>query len=455
MVIKAFKDKYMEELNQDFLLNMKNLLKDDYAEFVAEYKKPPIKGLRVNTEKCSCEELQRLLPQLSEKIPYAEGFYIGENEKLGASPYHHAGLFYIQEPSAMQPALSTAVQAGSLVLDMCASPGGKSGQLAEMVKASGLLVSNEIITARAKVLKENMDRMGYTNVVVTSTTPQNITRIGAIFDCVFVDAPCSGEGMFRREPSAIEEWNAGINKMNSERQLELLGCATKLVRAGGKIVYSTCTFSRLENEDVVEQFLANNPNFTLAEVSEELLPYSMSLGDERLRRVMPHKNRGEGQFYAVLQNVQPPVVDNRRREYLEELKSSERRIVEDFVCKYTNLRGTVFKSYNGNVFVCPNREINTKGIYVLKYGVTLGKIENKRLVPHHNFFTAFGRHFKCKVNITSEVEILKYLRGEQLQIEDCQASGYCAVCYNGYVVGGGKVSGGCVNNLYPKYLRIN
>ncbi len=481
----------MIELKEEFLSNMKELLKDDFGEFLAIYDKPFIKGLRVNTTKISLSAFSKLFPTMQDKIPYANAFYLSGSDKLGSSPYHHAGLFYIQEPSAMQPALSTQIAPDSVVLDLCASPGGKSGQIAEMLNESGLLVSNEIITARAKILKENMDRLGYKNVIVTSTTPQNLTRLGNIFDIIILDAPCSGEGLFRREPEAMAQWNKGINKMNSERQLELLNLATNLLKPNGKIIYSTCTFSKTENEDVVAQFLQTHPTFTLGEINPALLPYSFSLetqtkqneesktnqspnsqidlnklnsnlkrdlnknqfNPQNLRRVMPHKNKGEGQFYAVLQDTQEPQIDNKKYDYLEPPKASEKQIVADFIKKQTNLTNLKIKSYEGNILCPPQKEINTKSIFVLKYGINLGKIENKRFIPNHNFFTTLGNQFKIIINLTTEEEVQKYLKGEQLETANTALSGYCTIAYNNFPLGGGKVSNGKINNLYPKYLR--
>lgn len=509
----------MIELKEEFLSNMKELLKDDFGEFLAIYDKPFIKGLRVNTTKISLSAFSKLFLAMQDKIPYANAFYLSEGDKLGPSPYHHAGLFYIQEPSAMQPALSTQIAPDSVVLDLCASPGGKSGQIAEMLNESGLLVSNEIITARAKILKENMDRLGYKNVIVTSTTPQNLTRLGNIFDIIILDAPCSGEGLFRREPEAMAQWNKGINKMNSERQLELLRLATNLLKPSGKIIYSTCTFSKTENEDVVAQFLQTHPNFTLGEINPALLPYSFSLetqttqneenetnqspnsqidlnknqinlnaqtqsgeqttnlqeinqndlnklksnlkdefnknqfNPQNLRRVMPHKNKGEGQFYAVLHSTEEPQIDNKKYDYLEPPKASEKQIVADFIRKHTNLTNLKIKSYEGNILCPPQKEINTKSIFVLKYGINLGKIENKRFIPNHNFFTTLGNQFKIIINLTTEEEVQKYLKGEQLETANTALSGYCTIAYNNFPLGGGKVSNGKINNLYPKYLR--
>ncbi|MGN1227933.1 MAG: RsmF rRNA methyltransferase first C-terminal domain-containing protein [Christensenellales bacterium] len=489
----------MINLPKEFLANMKKLLNNDFEKFIAIYDKPYLKGLRVNTKKISTERLRDIMQNtLINQIPYADAFYVNADDKLGNTPYHHAGLFYLQEPSAMQPALCQTINKDAIVLDMCASPGGKSGQIAEQLSEQGLLVCNEIITNRAKVLKENMDRLGYKNVIVTSTTVQNLTRLGKIFDYIFLDAPCSGEGLFRREPKAVEQWNSGINQMNGERQLELLMLATKLLKPGGKIIYSTCTFSKVENEDVVYKFLSNNTNFEIAKINENLFPYSCSLAEiskntknscsdkldenevqnfncvtndndtvrldasqrcqyslnENLRRVMPHINEGEGQFYACLQNTDAKIIDNKNYQYLETLKASEKQIVNEFIDKYTNLKNLNIKSYEGNILFPPQKEINTKGIFVLKYGVNLGKIEKRRFIPNHNFFTSFGDEFKIKINL-SESDVNKYLKGEQLEIDDEDISGYCAVCIDGYVLGGGKVQNGKINNLYPKYLRLS
>lgn len=440
----------------EFLNNMQNLLGKDYEKFYKSMNNESIKGLRVNTKKIDIDTLKTLIPSLKDKIPYTNAFYIDAKEKYGSSPYHHAGLFYIQEPSAMQPALCTDINKDAVVLDMCASPGGKSGQLAEMLNDNGVLVSNEIITSRATILKENMDRLGYKNVIVTSTTPQNLTRIGKIFDVILIDAPCSGEGLFRRDESAVKQWNDGINEMNATRQLELLNLATKMLKDGGKIIYSTCTFSKLENEDVVDKFLNDNPDFKLNEINENLKDYSSSLIKPNCQRVMPHLHKGEGQFYACLQNTNPNQIDNKHYDYLENLKQSEKTILKDFISSTINdINLNEIKSYQGNILLPPKREINTKSIFILKYGINMGKIEKNRFIPNHNLFTSLGNKFKLKINLTDEKNVIKYLKGEQLEVDDTTMKGYVVVCVNGFALGGGKVQNGKVNNLYPKYLRIN
>lgn len=444
----------MKNLPNEFIVNMKELLKDDFEKFLAIYDNPYTKAIRVNTKKTTTEELQKLITSLTDKIPFTQGFYINADDKLGNNPYHHAGLFYVQEPSAMQPALCTEIAEDAVVLDLCASPGGKSGQLAEQLSNKGLLVSNEIITARAKILKENMDRLGYSNVIVTSTTPQNLTRLGKMFDVILVDAPCSGEGLFRKEPNAVNEWNSGINKMNSERQLELLELVTKLLKPNGKIIYSTCTFSKLENEEVVKKFLNKFVNFKLDKINDNLTPYSTYIENENLRRVLPHTNKGEGQFYACLKSTENAIIDNKNYTYLENLKASEKNIVNEFIAKYTNLKNLNIKSYEGNILLPPEKEINTKGIFVLKYGINLGKIEKRRFIPNHNFFTSLGNSFKICINLENETQITNYLKGEQIEVNDITSNGYCTVCVNGYALGGGKIQNGKINNLYPKYLRL-
>ena len=445
----------MIKLPKQFLDNMKVLLKDDFNSFLDSYNEESVKAIRVNTKKTTYENLKSIMgDNLGDKVPYANAFYIDSDQKLGNSIFHYAGLFYVQEPSAMQPVLSATIKEDSIVLDMCASPGGKSGQIAELLNDDGLLVANEIITNRAKILKENMDRLGYKNVIVTSTPPENLTRLGNIFDVIILDAPCSGEGLFRRAPQACDEWNSGINEMNSVRQLEILGYAKKLLKPNGVIIYSTCTFSQIENENVVETFLKENGDFKLLDINKNLLPYSFSLFDEKMRRVMPHKNKGEGQFYACLKNTEEYQIDVKCYNYLEDVKKSESKFVNDFISTYTTLGKPKIKSYNGNILLPPKKEINTKGLFVLKYGITLGKIEKNRFVPHHNFFTSLSDYFKNKVNLNEE-NAIKYLSGEQVVLSDNLQNGYCVVCYQGFALGGGKITDGRINNLYPKYLRIN
>ncbi|MBQ1507084.1 MAG: RsmB/NOP family class I SAM-dependent RNA methyltransferase, partial [Ruminococcus sp.] len=239
----------------EFLLRMKSLLGDEFENFLDNYDRPVQKGIRVNTLKCSPEKLEKLLKIELTPTPFcAEGRYIPEGaEQLGNSPLHHCGAFYIQEPSASSAVELLGVEKGDFVLDLCAAPGGKSTQIGAKLGGTGLLWSNEIVKNRANILLSNIERMGISNAVVSSEHPERLCgALEGYFDKVLVDAPCSGEGMFRKNCEARREWSVEHVKSCAERQLNILNSAKHAIKDGGALVYSTCTFSREENEEVIE-----------------------------------------------------------------------------------------------------------------------------------------------------------------------------------------------------------
>ena len=445
----------MKQLPEKFLKNMQTLLGEEFAMFLNSYKQSVFKGLRCNNNKINLEFLQNILNLKECKtIDFIPAIIINENTKFGNNPLHHAGLFYIQEPSAMLPPLCTKYKEDDIVLDLCASPGGKSGEIAERIP-NGLLVSNEIITNRAIVLKENMIRMGYTNNIVTSTTPQNLEKLGAVFDKILVDAPCSGEGLFRKDENTINEWYDGINEKNSLRQLEILESASKLVKAGGEIIYSTCTFSKVENEDVIEKFLKEHQDFYLGEITTEVKALTTNGINNIGRRVYPHKNMGEGQYMALLvKKADIEYNTYKSKSCMRNLTNKEQVIVNNWIKTNMNNCNFNIKAYEDNICIIPPKEINTKGIFVLKYGTILGKIENDRLIPNHNVFVSYGNLFKQKLEYSlNDEDVQKYLKGESLEV-DTNIKGYAVICVEGYALGGVKISNNRANNLYPKHLRI-
>lgn len=432
----------------EFKNNMKQLLKADYDNYYHSLSMLPQKGMRININKTNLEELSNYFN--SEKIPYANALYV-DNEKYGNHPFHHAGLFYMQEPSSMLPVSSIDFNGDELVLDLCAAPGGKSGQIAEKIP-NGTLLSNEINNDRAKILKQNIERLGYKNVIISNSEPKKIEKLGAIFDIVLVDAPCSGEGMFRKDQTAIDEWNAFLPASNANRQLLLLDSASKLVKDGGKIIYSTCTFNQTEDEGVISEFLKSHQDFTPIETNSRIHPFTVDY-DNFGRKLFPHIARGEGQFMCVMQkcdNGQNPKYGKCR---FEKLGSSQKIIVDKFL-KEVGLDTTLdLKVKDDIVYIMPPKCIDTSALYLLSYGVTLGKIEKGRLIPSHNFFTAYGDELKNKVNFDiNDENVTKYLQGEEITY-NTDIKGYASFQVNGHTLGAVKISDNSLKNHYPKGLR--
>ena len=446
----------MIELPKKFLQNMQTqLTKDEFALFLKEYEKPFLKAIRFNCNKNIDEKLLDLLNLKKEnKLPFANAYLIDNTTKLGNHPLHHAGVFYVQEASAMLPVNCVEYSKDDIVLDMCASPGGKSSQIAERIP-NGVLVSNEIITNRAIVLKENITRLGFKNTIITSTTPENLLKLGAIFDKILVDAPCSGEGLFRREEKSIQEWYDGINEKNAERQLDILDKASKLCACGGKIIYSTCTFSKTENEDVCKKFLQTHKDYSLCDACD-IVKQNTCLGYEGYGyRVYPFNNIGEGQFMVVFKNnMQTEKEYNKQKGNLRKLTVKEEQIFKKWVNTYLTEFNYIVKAHDENIFALPNKEINTSGIFTLQYGVNLGKIVKDRFEVNHNFFTAFGELFKTSLDLSLDDErIKKYLLGESFEESDL-IDGYACVKVCSYPIGGVKITQNRANNLYPKHLRV-
>lgn len=448
----------MKQLPIDYVTRMKTLLGEEYPLYEQALNQPPVKAFRVNTDKISLEEFEKLNIFGSEKIPYVEnGFYL-DYDKIGNHPYHHAGMIYVQEPGAMAPAECIDIEPYWKVLDMCAAPGGKSSQLKNKLGDNGVLVSNEIIPSRCKILTGNIERLGLKNTVTTCMDTSRLAKaFPKTFDLIMVDAPCSGEGMFRKEEIAISEWSYE-NVLNcASRQAEILENAVKCLKDGGYIIYATCTFSLEENEMTVDRFLSDHPEFELLPVKDSV---KNSTADgiffdgcktENInfaRRFYPHKNKGEGQFMAVLHNKNPKTAS-----YTPPVKpTSADKIVTDFLNDtLTDYNNENIRISNGNpVYFTPNFDV--KNTTVFSCGVTIGEIKKNYILPHHQFFMAFGDSFKRKIELCADSESLaKYLHGEEIET-DC-ANGWAVVTVDGCAVGGAKVVNGTAKNHYPKGLR--
>ena len=452
----------MKQLPQEFENRMKTLLGDEFEDFKKSFDKPPVRAFRVNTDKISLEDFEKINPFGGEKIPYVENGFYFNYDGIGNHPYHHAGMIYIQEPAAMVPVESIEILENWKVLDMCAAPGGKSSQIKNKLGKDGVLVSNEIVPSRCKILTGNIERMGFKNAVTTCMHPQKLVKMFPqnYFNMIMVDAPCSGEGMFRKEEIAIDEWSTENVKMCAERQAEILDCAAKLVKLGGYIVYSTCTFSLEENEMTVDAFLQRHPEFELVPVPEKVRENTTDgihfdgckcENIEYARRCYPHKTKGEGQFVAVLHYVDSNV-DTEHFSVPFGKEKLDKTLVDFLDDTLTTYKKENVQMYNGNpVYFTPDFPV-PRGV-AFACGVTIGEIRKNYVVPHHQFFMALGKDFKRKIELTADSEeIKKYLHGEEF--DTTCPNGWAVVLVDGCTVGGVKVSNGRAKNHYPKGLRI-
>lgn len=420
-------------LPEEFIIRMQKRLGAAYPAFLRCYDAPPVRGVRANLLKLSAEAFAALAPFAGERVPWAEGGFYTAAEKVGHFPAWHAGLFYAQEPSAMCAAPLLAVKPGERVLDLCAAPGGKTTQLAAAMRGEGVLVANEYVFDRARILSQNVERLGVRNAAVVSADPAALAaRLPQYFDKILVDAPCSGEGMFRRDETAIAEWSVQNVERCIVRQREILDGAAQMLAGGGALVYSTCTFERGENEDQVAQFLVRHPDFVLIE--QHLL--------------LPHAVRGEGHFAAVLQRTDgercdaPPFPQTRNA-------AAERAFAafaEEFFVRIPAGRLT---AAGDRLYLLPAGLPALAG-NVLRAGLELGTFDAKRFTPAHALAMAVSADEVRSRFELSDAECVRWLRGETLSRE---GRGWGIVAWRGHSLGLCKAVGGVLKNHYPKGLR--
>ncbi len=446
-------------LPKEYENRMKALLGDEFSDYIKSLQDEPVKGFRVNLSKITLSDFEKINIFGNEKIPYVDnGFYLNY-EKVGNHPYHHAGMIYVQEPAAMAPVEAIDINPDWTVLDMCAAPGGKSSQLKNKLNNGSVLVSNEIISSRCKILTGNVERLGLKNTVTTCMDTKKLSKFFPnTFDLIMCDAPCSGEGMMRKEEAAVTEWSEGNVLMCAERQQEILENAVKLLKNGGYIIYATCTFSLEENEMTVNKFIENHPEFELVKPTDRVIENSVEgirfYGCECenisfCRRFYPHKNRGEGQFVAVLHNTVQHT-EKRKEKPLKQPKIDDSiyKFLDDTLENYDKEYVTL---YNGNsVYFTPDFPV--KGGAAFSCGITIGELRKNYIQPHHQFFMGLGESFKRKVKLTLDDErVAKYLHGEEIPVT-CP-NGWAVVMVDGATLGGGKAVNGVLKNHYPKGLR--
>lgn len=454
----------------EFENKMKAFLGNEWDDFLYSYDNNRFQALRFNTLKVqSPEERMRILKVLGissdKRVSWAnEAYYFDEKVRPGKHPYHEMGLYYIQEPSAMSAAALLAPKPGMRVLDLCAAPGGKSTQLATYLGDSGLLVSNEINTQRSRILSQNIERMGIKNAIVTNEDSFVLaSHFPGFFNAIQVDAPCSGEGMFRKLPEAIEQWSMENVAICAARQKEILDNAAVMLKPGGTIVYSTCTFSKEENEDVIEYFLEKHSDFTL----------------EEMERFWPHKVDGEGHFVAKL--VRRGSVDtgfksdrqtkkiknnkNRKNETKPALTKENMKLLSEFLDETISddmaalIKNSRLVMFGEQLYRLPDMEVDIKGLKVQRAGLHIGEFKKQRFEPSHSLALALKlSEAKNVVKLTCDnPQTIGFFNGQSVMLSDEQAAeckkGWALVCVDGYPAGWGKVNGTQVKNHYPKGLR--
>ncbi len=456
----------MFELPTAFVARMKKLLQEEYPAFENSYKERPRAGLRINTLKLLPEEYLELSCQELERVPWCScGFYHDGSRVYSKNPLYHAGLYYIQEPSAMFPAQVLPVEKGDRVLDMCAAPGGKSTALAAKLGGTGLLVSNDVSASRAKALLKNIEASGIRNSIVLTEDPSNLSgRFDQYFDKILIDAPCSGEGMFRKEPSMRPAWERNGPAYFRKIQEQIVDHGIQMLKPGGMMVYSTCTFSVEENEGMMDYILKKYPEMSMETIgiqSEGLCPARPDWigGDESIAkavRLWPHHLKGEGHFTALLKKAgngahhpfDRPVGRNDRipEEFEQFLKQAGIRM--DFDKKRLCLQGS-------HLSYLPEDMPDVSGLRTMRTGWYLGCFKKKRFEPSGSFARALTQkecgHFICLK--PDDPDAVKYLKCETLTVDPSLKSGWYIVAVGPHALGWGKVSGGVLKNKYPSGWR--
>ena len=427
-------------LPQAFLERMKNQLGEQYLAFLHSLERPRAVALRFNPLKGDAPEL----PFVGENVPWEKnGFYYDPEARPGLHPYHEAGVYYLQEASAMAPVQLLDPQPGERICDLCAAPGGKSTQIAGRMAGKGLLLCNEYNPKRAKILSRNIERMGIANALVTNEHPEKLaSRLAGFFDRVLIDAPCSGEGMFRKEEAAVTDWSEETVQMCARRQAEILHSGAQLVRPGGRLVYSTCTFAPQENEETVAAFLASHPEFEPEQVEG---PW-FAPGENGSFRMWPHKLLGEGHFAAVLrkkgeEDSRGTLAQGQKlpQQWLSFAKELDIQIPEGKAV-----------AFGKSLYWAPEELPELQGLKVLRPGLELGEVKKDRLEPAHALALWLHSCRNMQDLPGSSREVTAYMGGDVIPSEK---KGWCLITVDGYSLGWGKGDGRVLKNHYPKGLR--
>ena len=482
----------MVELPESSKNRIKEQLGDEYEAYLQSFQEKSRNGLRVNTGKLSPEEFERISPFGLQEVPWVPNGYIYEDERPAVHPYYYAGLYYLQEPSAMTPASLLPVEPGDKVLDLCAAPGGKSTELAARLKGKGVLVSNDISNSRAKALLKNLELFGARNILVVSEAPNKLTEyFSGYFDKILVDAPCSGEGMFRKSPAIMKNWEQYGTEYYHKLQQEILPQAVEMLRPGGYLLYSTCTFSPEENEGSVQEVLDMFPEMQLVEAlpenasgqgvvtesdTEEVVtggrscdytgfdcghPEWIENGSEELKktiRLWPHKIAGEGHFIALFRkDAAEETIGNKKAGKLTGKNCALSEEAEEFL---SSLRMEIprerLQIKEERLYLLPELGVDTKGLRLLRSGLFLGEMKKKRFEPSQALACALKKeeYENCYDLTADDPDVIRYLKCESIEIKKPCKDGWVLVTVDGFPLGWGKYSKGSFKNRYLPGWRL-
>ena len=438
----------MHPLPNEFKAEIEKMLGQEAPAFFASLEEKPSLALRINPLRKSARTAAE--PFIDGPVPWSEhGFYLKEDARPGAGIAHAAGAFYLQEASAMVSVSALRPRPGERILDLCAAPGGKTTQIAAAMMGEGLLVSNEPEPSRAKVLAANLERMGAANAIATTAYPDALAiRWPEYFDAILCDAPCSGEGMFRREPDARLEWKSGSPAGCAKRQAEILDRAAEMLRPGGRLVYSTCTFNRAENEETIRAFLERHPDFS----PEDFELPGVGTSENGCIRVWPHRQRGDGHFAARLRKAgegSRPAPDFRN----DKNDLALLRQLNAEICNMPERLGRRFARTSEYIYSIPESCPDTKGLKLARQGLCLLRIGKNYIEPQHALAMAIDPKQAHRRHELTDLEAVRYLAGETIPCDG--EKGWTLACWQGMALGWGKVSGGQMKNHLPKGLRLS
>ena len=427
-------------LPEAFLKRMELQLGEEYPAFLASLERPRAVALRFNPLKGE----RPVLPFAGDPVAWEEnGFYYDPESRPGLHPYHEAGVYYLQEASAMAPVTLLDPKPGERVCDLCAAPGGKTTQIAGRMAGQGFLLCNEINPKRARILSSNIERLGVANGLVTNEHPQNLAKhYPGYFDKVLIDAPCSGEGMFRKEEAAVTDWSQETVEMCARRQAEILHSGAQLLRPGGRLVYSTCTFAPEENEQTIAAFLQTHPDFTPEIVDA---PW-FTAGPDGSFRLWPHKLLGEGHFAAVLRKA--------GEEETPQTPSAGEKLPKEWL-EFAKKLGITLPAgkavlFGQSLYWAPAEMPDIRGIKVLRAGLELGELKKGRFEPAHALALWLRQAETVQDLQADSGDVKAYMHGETIPTS---CTGWCLVRVDGYSLGWGKGDGRILKNHYPKGLR--
>ncbi len=454
----------MIRLPKTYCTAMKELLGEEYQAYLDSFHSPSYQGLRVNTAKVSPDQFERMSPFSLQRVPWVEnGFYYEGDSFPARHPYYYAGLYYLQEPSAMTPASRLPIRPGDRVLDLCAAPGGKATELGARLKGQGFLLANDISASRAQGLLKNLELAGIPNLLVTAENPKRLAQAYPdFFDKILIDAPCSGEGMFRRDSKMVTHWESAPPDSYVEVQQELLECGFRMLRPGGQLLYSTCTFSTRENEERVLKLLQAHPGLHPLPVEDWKEFHPGFCGLKEAVRIFPHKMKGEGHFLVLLEKGTSEESKGSAEEQggrkaglvsvfglPEEIRFFLRQVHSDFSEGAFRLERDRLYYYGAGLTVRP-------GLRYLRTGLLLGRISRQRFEPSQALAMALrSDEFDALVNLEAEDPLtVKYLKGESLPADlpvtgrGADRSGWRLVCTDGYPLGWAKAGSSTLKNKY-------